>query len=466
MCKEGQTPFSHFRGRTVRAFAPGRTEIAGNHTDHQGGRVIAAAVDCGVEIVAWENGASRVHVESEGFTPVCFDLAGRGKQTGLCEGADSASPELTQASGSPAATGEAESDSLDCRELEALSPRGEERGTTAALVRGVMAGLTQAGIAVGGFDAHVRSAIPAGGGLSSSAAFELALIRALELLFSGESALPALEAARIGQMAERAYFGKPCGLMDQLSVALGGMNLIDFGGEGGGQLRNAEGERKAAGAAGGAVVTMQPIDFDFESAGYELCLIDTHCDHSRYTEAYAQVAADMNAVARHLGASSLSQIPEADYFAQFEQVRKKLGDLPALRALHYYNETALVDRRAQALRAGDMSAFLAATNRSAASSAQYLQNVSTADRVEQPAMVALALADCYLAGRGAVRIHGGGFGGTVQAFVPAHSVQAFTEFMDSHLGDGSCRTYRISPTGAFAKVQQRPSAKGPDPFAP
>ena len=381
----------------VQVYAPGRTELAGNHTDHQGGRVIAAAVDCGVRMIAQPNGTTRARVESEGFAPFEIDIVD-------------------------------------------VEPRTEERFTTAALVRGIVAGLRARDVTVGGFDVRVTSTVPAGGGLSSSAAFELALARALVGLFAPEGEQPArcgsatagegdlspLALARIGQAAERDYFGKACGLMDQLAVALGGVVAIDF----------ADDEPR-----------VERVDFDFAQQGYALCLVDTHCDHSRYTEEYSQVPRDMNAVAELLGAPVLSRISEKTFLSSFDDVRAKLGDVPALRALHYYHENRLVDARTAALRAGDVDGFLRFTRLSGASSAQYLQNVSTYDRREQPAMVALALADLFLQGEGACRIHGGGFGGTVQAFVPIGRIDAFTRMMDDHLGPGSCHAYRVDAQG-------------------
>lgn len=365
--------------KVVRAFAPGRTEIAGNHTDHQGGRVIAAAVDCGIEVLLEPNGTDRARVQSVGF------------------------------------------DAVDVSVVD-LAPRTDERNSTAALVRGVVAGLVGAGTSVEGFDAQVTSTVPAGSGLSSSAAFELALARAI-VAASDADELPPVQLARIGQAAERDFFGKPCGLMDQLAVALGGVAVIDFANE--------------------TDPTIELINFDFADHGYELCLVDTHCDHSRYTDEYAQVAKDMFAVANFLGAERLSQIPEDAFFARFGEVRAALGDVPALRGLHYYHENHLVDARARALREGDLPAFLAFTRQSGASSAQYLQNVGTYDRASQPAMVALALADKLLEGQGACRIHGGGFGGTVQAFVPADRAASFVAGMDAFLGEGSAHVYKM-----------------------
>ena len=419
----------------VRSWAPGRTEIAGNHTDHQGGRVIAATLDCQVCMELHEAADNRAQLTSAGFAPV------------------------------------------DIR-LDDTAPVVGEQLTTAALVRGVVAQLRAAGVDVGGFSAHVESDIPAGGGLSSSAAFELALGSGLNLLFGGS--LGPFELALIGQTAERDWFGKPCGLMDQLAIALGGANLFDFGEQrdasspeapeetlwtpsspylGEERSARAEGEVAERGVseeaskldASPALPAVEHIPFDLGQYGYALCLIDTKCDHSAYTDEYARVAADMNDVAAFLGVKMLSQITEEALLERIGDVRAALGDLPALRALHYFNEMRLVDERARALHAGDFVAFLDATRQSGASSAQFLQNVSTFDRREQPAMVVLALATCLLAGSGAARIHGGGFGGSIQAFVPLDDVARFSRAIDAHLGVGSCKAYAISDAGAYAQ---------------
>ena len=380
-------------GRVVRAFAPGRTELAGNHTDHQGGRAIAATLDCGIAVEARPNGCGRVRLESAGFAPVDIDAS-------------------------------------------ALDARASERGTTVALVRGVVGRLVDAGVDVGGFDAVVTSTIPSGGGLSSSAAFELALLSAACALFGeGRSFAPA-ELATMAVQIERDYFGKPCGMLDQMAIACGGITVLDF---------------SDASHAPGA----SPLSFDFEGHGYALCLVDTRCDHSRYTDEYARVARDMFDVARFLGASRLSEVPESAFYERFGDVRRALGDVPALRGLHYYHEMELVAAREEALRQGDVEAFIQATRRSGASSAQYLQNVSTADRSSQPAMVALALVDRAVGPRGACRIHGGGFGGTVQAFVPIDDCEGFARAVDRQLGEGACRRHGLSGAGVRVESQLR-----------
>ena len=374
------------RKRAVQAWAPGRTEIAGNHTDHQGGCVIAATIDCGLRMRVQSSGTRTARVCSDGFENVEVSV-------------------------------------------DDTAPRDAERRTTTALVRGVVDGLRGLGVAVDGFDAEVTSSLPPGGGLSSSAAFELALARALELLYS-PCEHDAYEMALLAQRAERLWFGKPCGLMDQLSIALGGLNEIDF----------------STNRCG-----VQKIDFNFAEKGYALCLVDTHCDHSDYTEEYARVARDMFDVASFMGRERLCEMSREAYLERLGEVREALGDRAALRGLHYYNETLLVELRSKALRAGDMAAFLAATRRSAASSASYLQNVSVPDERTQPAMIALALADMLSGAGGAARIHGGGFGGTVQVFLPDADAVKFAQEVDAQLGVGSCRRFEISSKGAYAR---------------
>lgn len=372
--------------KTVRAFAPGRTEIAGNHVDHQGGRVIAATVGQGVTAVMEAAGGHHAHLISEGFGPV----------------------------------------DLDVRDVE---PRAGEAGSSAALVRGMVAQCKAAGVPVGGFSARVRSTVPSGGGLSSSAAYELAIGAGLARLFA-DTALPPLQLARMGQAAERDFFGKPCGLMDQAAIAFGGIEEMDF----------------AESAA-----RVEPVDFSFSEAGLSVCLIDCGADHAHLTPLYAQIPLDMQAAAGFFGADRLRDVPEDRFFVGFDRLRAALGDRVALRAFHYYREMRLVDERLAALRAGDVAAFLRATRASARSSAEYLQNVSVPGEPAQPAQVALALADAWLGEQGAARIHGGGFGGTVQAYVPADRVRGFASYMDAHLFSGATCVLDLTTEGACAR---------------
>ncbi len=382
-----QEQFGPLPGRMLAVVAPGRTEIAGNHTDHEGGQVIAGAVDRYVSGLFVPNGSGRIRLYSVGYGLVDID------------GAD-------------------------------LSVHEEERNGTAALVRGLVAGMRALGYGEesSGFDACITSEVPAGSGLSSSAAFELEVAQALDALWA-DGALPPVKLAQLSQAAERDFFGKPCGLMDQASVALGGIAHMDFA--------NADEPQ------------VEKLDFDFSRAGYALCLVAVGQDHAASTADYAAVPQEMQAVAHLFGAGRLCEVAEADVLAHLGSVRERLGDRAALRALHYFREERLVEERACALKAGDMERFLELERLSGASSAMYLQNVSTGDVQEQPAMVALAVAEELLHGQGAVRIHGGGFGGTIQAFVRLDEAEAFCQKMDAALGEaGAAASYAIDHEGA------------------
>ena len=371
--------------RLVRVEAPARTEIAGNHTDHEGGDVIAGALNRSILGVAAANGTNEVRLSSEGFDPITVSL-------------------------------------------DELEPRADEKVTTTGLVRGMAAQLATTGRIPQGFDLVMTSDIPSGGGLSSSAALELAIGRVMEILWEGPT-VNAPTLARMGQISEQRYFGKPCGLMDQMSVAVGGIAHMSF----------LDPENP--------VVTR--LDFDFERAGYAICLVDVGCDHSRFTDEYAAVPDEMHAVAHEFGVDRLCEVDAESFDAAVPALREKLGDRALLRAIHYYREEELVHARRDALAAGDIDGFLELTRESGASSAMFLQNVSCGGSY-QPAMVALGLAERLLAGLGATRIHGGGFGGSIQAFVPLDDVRDFTSGMDSWLGEGSCERYAISTEGARA----------------
>lgn len=374
-------------GARLLVTSPGRTEIAGNHTDHEGGNVIAGAVDRAVNGVFRPNGSDAITLLSKGFGEVSVTL-------------------------------------------DDLAPREDERTSTAALVRGMAALFAERGFVPAGFDAACVSAVLGGSGLSSSAAFELLLAQAMNALWA-DGALAADELAMMSQRCEREWFGKPCGLMDQAAVALGGIQHMDFSQAG--------------------VLAAEGLDFDFGEAGYAICIVAVGADHAANTDDYAAVPAEMQAVAKLLGAEILSQVSEADVIGALPRIREELGDRAALRALHYFREERLVAERVDALRAGDVDRFLELTRLSGASSAMYLQNVSIGGSPEQPSMVAIALAEELLAGRGAVRVHGGGFGGTIQAFVPLDAVEAFSAGMDAAFGAGACGVYGIDHEGARAQ---------------
>lgn len=371
--------------RLLAVHAPARSEISGNHTDHEGGHVIAGALNVAIDGVAAANGTDRVRVASAGYPT--FEIS-----------------------------------------LDSLDEREDEHVTTAGLVRGMAACMAATGRTPAGFDLAMTSDIPSGGGLSSSAAVEAALGRVMEALWEGPEITP-IELAKMGQFAENRYFGKPCGLMDQAAVCLGGLAFMDF--EDAAEPRTAK------------------LELDFDAAGYALCLVDVGCDHAPFTADYAAVPVEMQQVAREFGHERLCEVDPAEFDRLLPELREKLGDRAILRAIHYWRENELVDKRWDALTAGDIDRFLELTRESGASSAMFLQNVSTGGSF-QPAMLALGLAERILDGRGATRIHGGGFGGSVQCFVPLDMVEDFTAQMNAWLGEGACVHYQIAEKGAHA----------------
>ncbi|HQE69616.1 MAG TPA: galactokinase family protein [Atopobiaceae bacterium] len=378
--------FGNAPERAVYACAPGRTELAGNHTDHEGGHVIAAAVDRSVELVCERTEGCEAQVVSKGYDPFTI-------------------------------------------RLDTLEPQAAERATTASLVRGACHVAAQQGGTVGGFKAYITSSVAVGSGLSSSAAFELAVTSALSVLFDAEE-LPALDRARAAQAIEHDYFGKPCGLMDQAASALGSIQHMDF----------SRSDRPHA----------ELLDFDFSEAGYAICLVHVGTSHADLVDAYAAIPREMQQVARVLGASRLGELAPETIISHAAEIRRATSDRALLRALHYVREERLVAERAEALRARDMAAFLELTRFSGASSAMYLQNISPSVE-EQSAMIALALAEEFLGADGACRIHGGGFGGTIQAFVPLMRVEDFSRAMDAVFGASSCEAYSIEHEGAYAQ---------------
>ncbi len=364
--------------------APGRTEIGGNHTDHQRGRVLAAAVNLDTLAAVRENGTHKIRVLSDGY-PVC-EVA-----------------------------------------LDALTPSPDEINTTPALVRGVAAGFSQLGCRVRGFDAYCMSTVLPGSGLSSSAAFEVLIGTIINHLFFEAKASQA-EVARIGQYAENAFFGKPCGLMDQTASAVGNLVAIDFFDKDHPLIR--------------------PVRFDFSTCGHALCIIDTRASHADLTDEYAAVPGEMKAVAAFFGREVLSQVEEKEFYAAIAALRKTCGDRAVLRAAHFYRENARVPQQVAALEKGDFDGFLKLVKESGQSSYMYLQNVIPAgSKHHQDVALALALCDEYLQGRGAYRVHGGGFAGTVQAFVPFEILDRFRAGVEAVLGPGTCHVLRIRAQG-------------------
>ena len=366
--------------QTYHFSAPGRVELSGNHTDHQHGCVLACAVDLEASAEVVPAGDSRIRVESEGFGTA--DIA-----------------------------------------LDDLQPRIEEQNTTAALVRGVAAGFRQRGLAIGGFTASVRSTVLPGSGLSSSAAFEILLGRILNALYC-EGALDAKDLAVIGQRAENDYFGKPCGLMDQMASSVGGLVFMDFG------------------APEGTLV--ERVDYDFARSGHALCIVDSGADHAALTDEYAAIPREMSRVCACFGKSVLREVDEAEFYARIDEVRRAAGDRAVLRAMHIFEENKRVLRQVRSLRAGDFAAFLRDVTASGDSSWLYLQNVTPRNSAEHQDMAfTIALCRHLLRGEGAVRVHGGGFAGTVLALVPENRLDAFGDGVERVLGSGSCRVLHV-----------------------
>ena len=374
-----------FGGTPTRYFsAPGRTEIGGNHTDHQRGRVLAGAVNLDTVAAVRPNGTTVIRILSEGY-PQC------------------------------------EVDVTD------LIPKAEEINTTMALIRGVAARFTQLGCKVEGFDAYVTSTVLPGSGLSSSAAYEVLIGTIINhLFFDGKVSQP--EIAMIGQYAENVYFGKPCGLMDQMASAVGSMVTIDF----------YDKENPV----------IEKVDFDFAACNHALCIIDSRASHADLTDEYAAIPQEMKTVCDHFGKEALTQVPEEDFYAAISALREKCGDRAVLRAVHEYQENKRVTAQVAALESGDFDTFLKLIKESGFSSWMYLQNVIPAGyKAHQDMAVALALCEKYLCGRGAYRVHGGGFAGTVQAFVPFDLLESFRAGIDAVLGEGACHVLSIRPQG-------------------
>ena len=366
--------------------APGRTEISGNHTDHQCGCVLAAAVNLETVADVRLNGANNIWVQSEGYPTIKVNL-------------------------------------------DDLSVHEEEKNTTAALIRGVASSFVQRSAKLEGFDAVVNSTVLPGSGLSSSAAFEVLFGTILNELFFDKK-LTAVEIAQIGQYAENVYFGKPCGLMDQMASSVGGLVYIDF--------ENPENP------------VIEKINFDLAKAGYALCIIDSGADHADLTDEYAAIPYELKEVCDFFGKEVLRQIPEEDFLAALPKLRNHVSDRAILRAIHVYQENKRVEVQAAALRNEDLYAFFHLVRQSGHSSWMYLQNIYPSGSImKQEVALALALCDTLLQGKGAYRVHGGGFAGTVQAFVPFDLLPKFKEGIENVLGEGKCHVLNIRNDGGI-----------------
>lgn len=365
----------------------GRSELSGNHTDHNHGCVIAAAIDLDIIAVASKRADSIIRVTSEGF------------------------PE----------------DVVDINTFNA--PRTERFSRSDALIAGVCEGFRRTGFSVGGFDAYTTSNVLKGSGLSSSAAFE-DMIGNIENHLYNEGLVENAVIAKIAQFAENEFFGKPCGLMDQMGCGIGGIISIDF--------------------SDPVTPRFEKIDFDLTAKGFSLCIVDTGGNHADLTPDYAAIPAEMKAVAAALGKTVLRDVDEQALLAAIPTLRKSVGDRAILRTIHFLGENRRVAAQRNALCAGDLPAFFELVKASGRSSFCYLQNVySSANPAEQGLSLALALAEDFLATRGgACRVHGGGFAGTVQAYVPLAAVADFVALMDGVFGKGATIPLRIRPEGA------------------
>ena len=364
--------------------APGRTEIGGNHTDHQHGRVLAGSVNIDMIAAAAPNDKNQLRVQSEGYD--------------LCV--------------------------IDLNDLEA---RKEEENTTAALLRGECAAFTQRGAKLAGLDVYISSNVPKGSGVSSSAAFEVLIGVILNDCFMAEKVSP-IAIAQIGQWAENVYFGKPCGLMDQMASSVGNIITIDF--------------------ASPAKPVVEPVAVDFSKAGLALCILDSGADHADLTDEYAAIPAECRAVAAVCGGEVLRDVPFETFLAKLPECRRQCGDRAVLRAFHVYADNDRVAKQVAALHDGDFGTFLCLVNESGCSSWEYLQNVIPAGYKEhQEVGVTIAAAKHLLGDKGAVRVHGGGFAGTVQAFVPVEMLDEFKAGMEAILGEGRCHVLSIRPEG-------------------
>lgn len=371
--------------------APGRTEVGGNHTDHQHGCVLAGSVNLDVIAVASPNDGGLIRIKSAGF----------------------------------------EMDVLNITETE---PVDAEEGQAIALIRGMCAAMKQNGFRIGGFDAYTTSNVLKGSGLSSSAAFEV-LVGVILSHFFNQGRVESVAIAKMAQFAENVYFGKPCGLLDQMASSVGGFTAMDFS-----DTKNP---------------IVEKVAFDLSAAHYHLCIVDTGGNHVNLTEDYAEITREMGAVAALFGKNVLREVEEEQFMLSLCTVREECGDRAVLRAMHFFAENRRAILEKQALEAGEFQNFLRLVNESGRSSFMYLQNVySVRAPQEQGIPLALAVSERVLGGQGACRVHGGGFAGTIQAFVPEDLTEAYINEIEAVFGDNACHVLRIRPVGGYALTAQ------------
>lgn len=371
----------------IRLFsAPGRTEVGGNHTDHQHGSVIAGGVDMDVIAIVGTNDDNIIRVKSKGYD---MDVVNVG-EFDICE---------------------------------------NEKGRAISLIRGVCSKFADLGFKIGGFNAYTTSNVLKGSGLSSSAAFEVLLGNIINGLFA-EGKVEPIEIAKIGQYAEREYFGKPCGLLDQMASSLGGFTYADFNNP--------------------AEPVTEKINLDIRDFGYTLCVVDTGGSHANLTQDYADITIECKQISNALGVEFLRDADVDKFYASLASLRKEFGERAVLRAFHFFNEQERVLKQRKALLDGDFKAFLKLVNESGQSSFDYLQNLySTTAVKEQSLSLAIALTKQFLGDEGACRVHGGGFAGTIQCYIPTKRLDNYKQMIEAVYGEGSCSVLSIRPVGGY-----------------
>ncbi len=392
--RDAVTSYADIYGDTDDVFffsAPGRTEIGGNHTDHNHGCVVAGSVNLDVIAVAAKTSDPVIRIKSAGYKP-------------------------------------------DTIELSDLAPRESEHNRSSSLVRGVAERFSQLGYAIGGLRAYTTSEVLKGSGLSSSAAFEVLIGTMLNHLYN-EGRVDAVEIAQIAQYAENVHFGKPCGLMDQMACSVGGIITIDF--------------------ADPKTPIVEQVEFDFSSVGHRLCIVDTAGNHAALTHEYAAVTEEMKKISRAMGVEYLRETSYEEVLKKLPELRRTCGDRAVLRALHFFGDNDRVALEVAALKNGDFAAFLKLVTESGHSSFEYLQNIYSNTSVHfQGLSIALAVAQRTLDGAGACRVHGGGFGGTTQNFVPEHKLSQFRETLEGVFGEKSCHVLIVRPCGGVMVVAE------------
>ncbi|MCR5104541.1 MAG: galactokinase [Eubacterium sp.] len=370
--------------------APGRTEVGGNHTDHQHGQVLAASISVDAIAITSKNYSGMINIKSEGYDMINVNVA-------------------------------------DAEKTDS------EEGTTAALIRGIVAGMQARDFKTGGFNAYITSDVLGGSGLSSSAAFETIIGNILSGLYN-DNKIDAVTIAILGQYAENVYFGKPCGLMDQMACSVGSLCHIDFA-----DTENPQ---------------IEKIDLDLNAVGYSLCITDTKGSHADLTPDYAAVPAEMKSVAEMYDKNVLMELSEEEVISHIPEIRKKLGDRAVLRALHFYEECKRVENQVNAIKSGDFEMFLKNIKASGDSSYKFLQNVYTShDIMHQNVSIALCMSEIVLGSEyGVSRVHGGGFAGTIQAFVKNEKVSEYKQALDNIFGEGSCNVLKIRKYGGIKVI--------------